>query len=162
ATVATESAPDAQQAMQGNLAAAEQVFKQMQNLIAPKLLPLPAGAAMFAASVIACSIPAAFQQPPLAWLIGGVFAGAALFVVVRSLIKMIGTRQMLRKGEKVARLLDKAEAAAQRCREHAEADFDRALNDLKEKHVRDQRAAQNEFQPRIDAIVERRAYLQSE
>src|SRR5262249_45262092 len=70
--------------------------------------------------------------------------------------------QMLSKGEKVARLLDKAEAGAARLREQAQADYDKSIAELKDKHTRDQRAAQNEYQPRITAIVERRAYLHGE
>jgi len=170
ATLATESVGETQAATDANLKAADDLFGRMRRLIAPKLLPLPVGIAMFVVFEVLCCLPAAFHKslppsieaPQLLYLIGGIFAGGALFALVRALIKMVGTRQMLSKGEKVARLLDKAEAGAARLREQSQADYDKAVSELKDRHVRDQRTAQNEYQPRITAIVERRAYLHSE
>jgi hypothetical protein len=170
ATLTTATVGETQAATDANLQAADDLFARMKRLIAPKLLPLPVGIAMFVVFEVLFCLPAAFvsslppsiQAPPLLYLIGGIFAGGALFALTRAMIKMVGTRQMLTKGEKVARLLDKAEAGAARLRDQAQADYDKAVAELKDKHVRDQRAAQNEYQPRITAIVERRAYLHSE
>src|SRR5262249_38684549 len=151
ATLTTESVSETQSATNGSLNAAEDLFVRMKRLIAPKLLPLPVGIAMFVVFQVLCCIPAALDQsafpasiqaPRLLYLVGGIFAGGALFALVRALIKIIGTRQMLSKGEKVARLLDKAEAGAARLREQAQADYDKSIAELKDKHTRDQRAAQ--------------------
>lgn len=156
ATISAESTAECKQIMLAQLEAARLAFERLQRLIAPKLLPLSVGAALYALFVLVCSIPAAFQKPPLLWLIGGVFVGSVAFVLFRAAVQMVGMRQMVRRGEQIARLLEKAEAAAQSCRARAEADFQRTLNNLREKLHRDQHAAQNDFQPRLDSLLEQR------
>src|SRR5262245_31454096 len=87
ATLTTEAVGETQGATDANLEAAEDLFGRMKRLIAPKLLPLPVGIAMFIVFEIVCCLPATFQQslppsiqgPPLLYLIGGIFAGGSLF-----------------------------------------------------------------------------------
>jgi DNA segregation ATPase FtsK/SpoIIIE, S-DNA-T family len=162
ATVTSDDVNESFQIMQSALAVADQQLEKMKGLLLPKLLPMAASATLYVVLTVLGCLPALWMKPPVAYLLGGLFAGAALFVLVRSAVKFIGNRQMLRRGEQMARALDKAEVAAKRLREQAQADHDKKMAQLTERHQRDLRAAQSHFQPRIDAIVERRAYLLGE
>ncbi len=162
ASVSTDTADDSFHVMQTALNVARQQLKKMRSLLLPKLLPLPASATLYIVLTILCCLPAIWRQPPLVYLLAGLFGGAASFVLIRSLVKFIGNRQMLNRGQQMAKALDKAEVAGRRLREQALADFDKKMAQLKDRNQRDLRSAQSHYQPRIDAIVERRAYLLGE
>jgi S-DNA-T family DNA segregation ATPase FtsK/SpoIIIE len=162
ATVTTNDVNESFQIMQAALGVSEQQLEKMKGLLLPKLLPMPASVTLYVVlSVLGC-LPAIWMPQPFAYVLGGLFGGAALFVLIRSAVKLVGNRQMLRRGEQLARALDKAEVAGRRLREQAQADYDRKMAQLNERHQRDLRSAQSHYQPRIDAIVERRAYLLGE
>lgn len=155
-TISAETVAECRRFMVAQLEAAESAFGRLQRLIAPKLLTLSAGVVLYLVFVGIASLPSLFQKPPLLWLVGGWFTGSAAFALFRAAVEWIGTRQMLRRGEQIARLLEKAESAADRCKTRAEADFQTQLRNLRDKLHREQHTAQSEFQPRLDMILERR------
>ena len=158
-TVAAESTAECRRFMLAQLEGAEKAFSRLQRLLAPKLLTLPVGVVLYFLFVAFCSLPAIAQQPWLLWLIGGVFSGSVAFVLFRAVVQGLGNRQMVRLGEQIARLVEKSQAAAERCRARAEADFQRTLTSLRDKLHREQHRAQSEVQPRLDALLERRVEL---
>ena len=162
ASVSSDDPNESFQVMQTALNVAQLQLEKMKGLLLPKLLPLPASATLYVILSILGCLPALWMTNPLVWILGGLFGGAVAFVLVRSLVKVIGNRQMLSRGQQMAKALDKAEIAGRRLREQAQAEYDQKMAQLKDRHQRDQRSAQSHYQPRIDAIVERRAYLLGE
>src|SRR5438105_1937695 len=118
--------------MQNTLTAAKTLYEHMEGMLLPKLLTLPAGVAMYAVMAVLGALPALFQEPKLVWLGGGVFAASALFVVLRSAIKMLSVRQMMRLAAALAASLERSEAAAERSRQQAQEDYDRRVGELRD------------------------------
>ena len=83
AKCAAATAEDAAKALDNALSSAAQFLKMTSKLILPKLLPIGPSIVLFLLCCILLAIPAVYQQPPLLWLIGGLFAGAVLFAVLR-------------------------------------------------------------------------------
>jgi ABC-type multidrug transport system fused ATPase/permease subunit len=138
---------------------AEQFLDRLVNLFLPKMLPVGMSGLMFVAFCVVASIPAAFMQPRAVWLFGGVFTGMVLFAVVRGVMGAVAARQVAHLGERLARALELAEAAATKLKERAEAEHDVAVKKLHDTLESAINAARGKYQPQIDAVEERRVYL---
>lgn len=153
---------DPGQTMHNALKSSEMFFGQLRNLLLPKLITVPVGGVMYLVlSVLAC-LPAIWMKPPLAWLLGGLFAGLLLFVMLRALLKFLSLRQIRRISELLARSLYVAEDAAKRLAERTQAEHDEKMSDLKEKHDRKTKRAESHFLPLIEQVDQRRQFLLTE
>ena len=138
--------------MKNALASSEQFLERLDNLFLPKMLPIPMSATMFVAFCVIASIPAAFMQPPVIWLLGGIFVGMVGFAIVRTVMGTMAARQVAHLGERLARALELAEAAAAKLKERAESEHDVAVKILHDKLEDDQKTARKRYQPKIDDV----------
>src|SRR5260370_17012407 len=91
------------------------------------------------------------MTPPIPWLLGGIFVGMAVFAVVRSAMGAIAARQVAHLGERLARALELADAAAVKLKERAEGEHDVAVKALHDTLETGMNAPRGRFQPPIPA-----------
>ncbi|MFL5341578.1 MAG: FtsK/SpoIIIE domain-containing protein [Gemmataceae bacterium] len=159
---AAATAEDAAKVLDNATSSAQQFLKSASGLLLPRILPIGPSIALFIACCVLAAVPALFQKPPLLWLIGGVFSGAVLFVLLRTLVKWIGGNQTKYHGERLVRATELLEAAAERLKELADAEHEKVVGDLRSTQDKAMEAARGKHQPKIDSVEERRAYLQEQ
>src|SRR5262245_19593010 len=145
--------------MKNALASAEQFIDRLENLFLPKMLPIGMSVTMFVAFCVIACIPAAFMRPGAIWLLGGIFVGMVTFAIVRSVMGKLAARQVAHLGERLARALELADAAAVKLKERAEAEHDVAVKKLHDTLESAINAARSKYQPQIDAVEERLVYM---
>src|SRR5262249_20494809 len=123
ATVRTELT-DPGQTMHNALKSADMFLNRLQNLFIPKLLTVPVALIIFLLLTGLASLPAIWEQPAVLWLIGGLFGGVILFLIVRAIFKKISVRQICHTTERLARSVEVAEDAQRRLGEQSKITFD--------------------------------------
>jgi hypothetical protein len=159
---ATGGTAETGKVLESTLTSAEEFVGHVRQLFPPRLLTLPVGIGMFIVLTLLACVPALFMKPPLVWVLGGIFAGMVLFVVVRSLIKTVSVRQSLHEGDRAARALELVEALGARLKEQAEADHEKVVDALRIKHEQDMQAARRKHVPLIEDVAERRTLKELE
>jgi hypothetical protein len=159
---ATAPPTDPGQTMHNALKSADMFLNRLQNLIVPKLLTVGVSVVIFLILTGLACLPAIWQQPPMLWVIGGLFGGVILFVIVRAILKFVSVRQILATTERLARSVEVAEDAQRRLVEQTQATFDTTMGELKHTYERKTRQAENHFLPLIDQVLEKRTFLLTE